>query len=189
MNRKKPMTKADDVRETPPQLFDTRNALHGFTLDACSLHSNAKCRRYYTQHGLFERAADKQPPYFALDNHFDGFTGPWHGRVWCNPPFSELWQWVAKVWAECALGNPELVDFLSPATRCEQDGWQRLIEPYRDGKGVLVPGWRLDTTFLGGRAHFLKDGRPIVNEDPTSENYGKKSSPKFGCVMLTWTRT
>jgi len=185
MNRKKPMTKADDVRETPPKLFEARDALHHFTLDACSLHSNAKCRRYYTQQGLFERL---ESDILVIDDRSDGLTGPWHGRIWCNPPFSELWQWVAKAWSECAAGNPDMIDFLSPATRCEQDGWQRLVEPYRDGKRVLVPGWRLSTTFLGGRAHFLKDGKPIVNEDPSSENFGKKSSPKFGCCMLTWTR-
>jgi hypothetical protein len=191
MNRKTPMTKADDVRETPAKLFEQRNALYRFTLDACATHANAKCALYFTQRGFFERMASPDNPlrpYAVRDSALDGLTGPWIGRVWCNPPFSELWAWIAKCWQEVAAGNPELIDFLMPATRCEQDGWQRLVEPYRDGRAVLVPGWRLETDFLPGRQHFLKDGKPIVCEDPTSENFGKKSSPKFGCVMLTWTR-
>lgn len=189
MNRKKKMTKADDVRETPPALFEARNALHRFTLDACATHANAKCSRYFTPDGCYVVKPPRGEPQNLTGR--DGLTGLWSGRVWVNPPFSELWAWVAKGWASVADpdGVIELIDFLMPATRCEQEGWQRLVEPYRDGRAVLVPGWRLDTTFLPDRQHFLKDGKPIVCEDPDSENFGKKSSPKFGCVMLTWTRT
>lgn len=184
MNRKTPMTKADDVRETPAKLFEQRNALHRFTLDACATHANAKTDLYYTIEGLARKGL------LVAGVAGDGLTGEWFGRVWCNPPFSELWAWVAKCWQEVAadslrdLGRLELIDFLMPATRCEQDGWQRLVEPYRDGRAVLVPGWRLKTDFLPGRQHFLKDGAPILNPET-----GKRSSPKFGCVMLTWTRT
>jgi hypothetical protein len=178
MNRKTPMTKADDVRETPAKLFEQRNALHRFTLDACATHANAKTDLYYTIEGLARKGL------LVAGVAGDGLTGEWLGRVWCNPPFSELWAWIAKCWQEVAAGNPELIDFLMPATRCEQDGWQRLVEPYRDGRAVLVPGWRLETDFLPGRQHFLKDGAPILNPET-----GKRRSPKFGCVMLTWTRT
>lgn len=194
MNRKTPMTKADDVRETPVALVAARAAALGgdFTLDACALapdengHGpfNAKCRKYYCEDGLFIRNGFGVS--YCLDGR-DGLTGPWCGRVWCNPPFGELWRWVAKAWAEVSrdslrgVGELELIDFLMPATRCEQDGWQRLVEPYRDGRRTLVPGWRLDTTFLPGRQHFLKDGAPILNPET-----GLRSSPKFGCVMLTW---
>lgn len=182
MNRKKPMTKADDVRETPATLFEARDALHRFDLDACALHANAKCPCYYMIDGHFDTLCGERTP-------GDGLTGAWYGNVWCNPPFSELWIWVAKAWRECArstlcdAGEVNLIDFLMPATRCEQSGWQKLVEPYRDGRATLVPGWRLDTTFLPGRQHFLKDGQPILNPKT-----GLKSSPKFGCVMLTWTR-
>lgn len=181
MNRKTRMTKADDVRETPPALFAARNALHHFTLDACATPANAKCKTFYALDGLYSGA--------GVWRGVNGMTGPWSGSVWCNPPFSELWGWIAKAWRECArdslLDQPALgvIDLLAPATRQEQDGWQRLVEPYRDDKGMLVPGWRLSTTFLGARQHFLKDGKPILNP-----RTGKKSSPKFGCVMLTWTR-
>jgi len=182
------MLPADDVRETPPELFAARDALHHFTLDACATHENAKCSRYFTVDGCYVIKPPARSPQ-NLTGH-NGLTGFWSGRVWVNPPFSQLWVWIAKAWATVGdrEGSVELIDMLIPSTRAEQDGWQKLVEPYRDGKGTLVHGWRLDTTFLAGRQHFLKNGQPIVNEDPTSDNFGKKSSPKFGCVCLTWTR-
>lgn len=191
MNRHKPIDAESDVRETQPELFAARAALHGpFDLDACATHENAKCARYFTEDG-----------YFGLDpdgfEHFnlkvDGLTGEWHGRVFVNPPFSNLWTWVEKCWRECAEDRVDLIDFLMPATRCEQGGWQEWVEPFRDGRAELVPGWRLDTTFLAGRQHFLKDGKPIMSEPKISKRTGMplkatRSAPKFGCVMLTWTR-
>jgi len=155
MNRQRPMTKEDDVRETPPELFTSRVAKWGgFDLDAAATPANAKARRFFTEQ----------------DN---GLVQLWSGRVWINPPFSEMGAWTAKCWAEVAAGRVELIDFLSPATRTEQPWWQKLVEPYRDGRAVLVPGWRLDTDFLPKRPRFLKDGVAM-------------GSPKFGCVMLTW---
>lgn len=197
MNRKKKMTKADDVRETPSALFQARNARFGFTLDACATHQNALCERYFTEHdGLCMRVGyhiDHGHRWAHLDPEVNGLTGAWRGRVFVNPPFSELWRWVANAWAQCAFGYPELIDFLCPATRTEQKGWARLIEPYRDGRAVLVPGWKLTTEFLEERQHFLKDGKPILEEkpryskrDPTKLLPPRRSSPKFGCVMLTW---
>jgi hypothetical protein len=193
MNRKTKMTKADDVRETPSALFRARNDLHSFTLDACATHENALRDRYYTQHdGLCVRVDDGR--WACIDPSVDGLSGPWSGRVYCNPPFSELWIWIAAAWGQCAASNPDLIDLLCPATRTEQHGWARLVEPYRDGRAVLVPGWRLTTTFIEGRQHFLKDGQPILEDKPRySKRNGellppRRSSPKFGCVMLTWTK-
>jgi hypothetical protein len=199
MNRTTPMKKEDDVRETPPELFAARAALvrEGyFTLDACATHKNTKVpSHYYTEGGLWRaRGVDGEPE--CLDMNTDGLRGAWRGRVWVNPPFSDLWTWVDKCWRACACdaaGLLELIDFLMPATRCEQEGWQEWVEPFRDGRAELVPGWRLDTTFLAGRQHFLKDGKPIMSEPKISKRTGMplkatRSAPKFGCVMLTWTR-
>jgi hypothetical protein len=196
MNRHTPMTKADDVRETPAWLFEQRvrdaTGGRGFTLDACATQANAKAVTWYTQQGLY--LLDTGP---ELDirciGEGDGLTGPWGGRVWVNPPFTELWDWVQKCWRECDRGDVELIDFLMPSTRCEQKGWQAWVEPFRDGRAELVPGWRLTTTFLPGRPDFLKDGKPIMSEPKVSKRTGKllkpsKSTPKFGIVMLTWTR-
>jgi hypothetical protein len=193
MNRHTPMTKADDVRETPAWLFEQRvrdaTGGRGFTLDACATETNKLCDNFYTENGFWE----KVDPNYDMCRNINGLTGPWSGRVWCNPPFTELWDWVQKCWRECDRGDVELIDFLMPSTRCEQKGWQAWVEPFRDGRAELVPGWRLTTTFLPGRPDFLKDGKPIMSEPKVSKRTGKllkavKSTPKFGIVMLTWTR-
>ncbi len=40
---------------------------------------------------------------------------PWKGRVWMNPPYSEVGKWMAKAAAEVAIGNADLVVCLVPA--------------------------------------------------------------------------
>jgi phage N-6-adenine-methyltransferase len=154
MNRTTPMKPEDDVRETPPELFDKLNAEFRFTLDACADATNAKLPRYNSE---------AEPDKFS-----------WRGeRVWCNPPFSQISQWVFKAWESQA----QLVCMLVPATRTEQGWWQDGVELYRDLQSTALPGgWRrLQVRFLRGRTRFLKDGKPM-------------GSPKFGCCLLVWSR-
>ena len=157
MNRPRPLTKAEDVRETPPALYLARaEKCGGFTLDVCATAKNAKCSLFYTE-------AD------------DGLARPWGVRNWCNPPFSDIAAWIAKAWRECIAGRPDLIEMLIPSTRTEQAWWQKMIEPHRDGRAPLVPGYALTTEFLAKRPRFLKDGVAM-------------GSPKFGCVILHWER-
>jgi phage N-6-adenine-methyltransferase len=155
------MLAADDVRETPADKFaELSKLVGGFTLDVCATHANTKCAKFY-------------------DEALNGLAQPWRGeRCFCNPPFSDIGAWVAKAWQ---ASDAELVVMLVPATRTEQPWWQKLVEPYRDGRASLVPGWVLSTSFCAGRWHFLKDGAPIIDSKT-----GRRSSPKFGCVTLTW---
>jgi phage N-6-adenine-methyltransferase len=149
------MLPEDDVRETPPVLFATLNARFAYDLDVCATTANAKCPRFFSESD-------------------DGLAQTWAGaRAWCNPPFSAIPAWVAKAWRECA--GTECITLLVPATRTEQPWWQRLIEPWRDGRGELVAGVRLTSEFLPRRPRFLKDGVPL-------------GSPKFGCVLLHWSK-
>lgn len=53
----------------------------GFTLDVAAASHNAKCREFYTRGD-------------------DGLSQPWEGRVWCNPPYSNLSAWLFKAWQE-----------------------------------------------------------------------------------------
>lgn len=57
------------IWSTPQNLFDSLNAVHGFTLDVCALPENAKCHKYYTP-------------------EIDGLKQDWKGNIcWMNPPY------------------------------------------------------------------------------------------------------
>lgn len=175
------MLPKNDVRETSPELFAARSEkVGGFTLDAAATPANAKCALFYTENdGLVRRLGADALEYLFDDGRpgrpASGLTGPWKGRVWINPPFSDIAAWVAKCWRECAAGRVELIEMLVPSTRTEQGWWQKLVEPHRDGRAPLVPGYALTTEFLAKRPRFLKDGVPM-------------GSPKFGCCILHWER-
>lgn len=142
-----------DDRGTPDELYGPLNTVHGFTLDVAAAPHNARCDRFYT-------LAD------------DGLAQPWDGRVWCNPPYSALADWVAKAWAEWLAHRPPVIVMLLPANRCEQRWWQQGVEPYRD-RGVLT------STFLPGRPRFIMPGEDAVRPN---------QRPPFGLVVLTWQR-
>lgn len=110
---------------------------------------NTKCLNYYTRED-------------------DGLSQPWHGRVWCNPPYSDLKSWVAKAWAE--FDNCENIVMLVPANRTEQKWWQEHVELQRR-LGLLT------VEFLPGRMRF---DRPDAVIGP------KGDRPPFGCALLIW---
>ncbi len=86
--------------ETPPQFFEVIQARFNLTLDVCAEPHNAKCEAFYT-----------------LDD--DGLYQPWHGRVWCNPPFSKARKWYEKALQE--RRNTEVIVMLTHA--CTSAGW------------------------------------------------------------------
>jgi phage N-6-adenine-methyltransferase len=146
---------SDDVddRGTDPEFFRKVNErFGGFTLDAAAAAHNAKCARYFTRKD-------------------DGLAQSWAGeRVWCNPPYSDLYAWVEKAWQE--RPRTLAVAMLVPANRPEQRWWQELVEPFRDrGRSTL----RVE--FLPGRMRFE---RPGVVIGP------KGDRPPFGCCLLIW---
>lgn len=145
---------AVDDRGTDPEFFGAlAERFGGFTLDVAAAAHNAKCERYY-------------------DQHANGLVQPWAGeRVWCNPPYSNIGDWVRKAWAEHAA---ELIVMLLPANRPEQAWWQDHVEPFRDR-----PGTRLRVEFLRGRLRFIKPGKDVI---------GPNERPPFGCCLLIWER-
>lgn len=148
---------------TDPALFAALDERFGFTLDVAASSANAKCDRFYTVED-------------------DGLAQPWTGRVWCNPPYSQIRDWLEKAWREWLKGvrtadatSPELIVILLPANRPEQGWWQDHVEPHRDR-----PDSPLRTEFLRGRQRFVMPG---------AEAIGPNERPPFGCVLLIWERS
>jgi hypothetical protein len=122
----------------------------------------------------------------------NGLRQPWSGRVWCNPPYSEIEPWVRKANYEVLSGNASVVAMLLPCNRTEQEWWQNIVEPRRDQprivfdysypKGTVArAGYQeLRTHFLPGRVKFGHPG----NRDAVGVG-----SPPFGCVLLVWRRS
>ena len=141
---------------TDPALFATLDERFGFTLDVAASAANAKCPHWY-------------------DRDANGLERSWGGgRVWCNPPYSEIRAWVEKAWREWmawpAFEAPKLIVMLLPANRTEQAWWQDLVEPYRQEPGFSVE-------FLRGRQRFVMPG---------AEHIGPNERPPFGCCLLIW---
>jgi phage N-6-adenine-methyltransferase len=76
-----------DIWSTPQDLFDSCNAIFGFTVDACALPQNAKC-----------------PVYFTPEQ--DGLKQEWTGTAWMNPPYGRtIGHWMRKAWESSQHGS------------------------------------------------------------------------------------
>ena len=85
-----------DEWATPQPFFEDINKEFNFNLDPCATKDNHKCEEYYT----YEE---------------NGLTKNWGGkRVFCNPPYSKISEWVAKAFYETRNDNT-LVVLLIPA--------------------------------------------------------------------------
>jgi phage N-6-adenine-methyltransferase len=155
-----------DDRRTPRELFDVLGAEFRFTMDAAASADNALLPRY-------------------CDRFHDGLHSSWAGeRVWCNPPYSAIPDWVTKASGEITNGACQLVVMLLPADRTEQPWWQDIVEPRRDrGLGVT-------TRFIRRRVKFgLPPEHPDADKGLAN---GKKGGgyryPPFGCVLVIFER-
>jgi hypothetical protein len=72
----KRQNKTDDWL-TPPELV---RSLGAFDLDPC---------------GSTRQTSDLAVSTYRLPDH-NGLLEPWHGRVWCNPPFSQMKAWAQR---------------------------------------------------------------------------------------------
>lgn len=107
---------ATDEWSTPDDFFAKVEAEFGpFDLDPCATPANAKAPKFYTY----------------ADN---GLTLPWHGRVWCNPPYGRaINEWIKKAWYATSetvgVAQAELVVMLLPA-RPDTRVWHEIIFPH-----------------------------------------------------------
>jgi phage N-6-adenine-methyltransferase len=152
----------DDVddRRTPADLLAECMELArvaGFDLDVAANNDNAVAPTWYTLND-------------------DGLEGVWSGRVWCNPPYSDIRPWVEK--ACRSARRCDVIAMLLPANRTEQAWWQDLIEPTRDGS-QFRSGWGCQT-----RVHFLRGRRRFDRPGWTAPAKGDR--PPFGLVLVVW---
>lgn len=96
MNNEVMFSSKSDQWATPQDFFDRLNKEFCFTLDPCATDENHKVENYFT----------------ADDN---GLLQNWGGqRVFCNPPYSKIGEWVKKCYEE-AIKPETLVVMLIPA--------------------------------------------------------------------------
>lgn len=80
-----------DEWSTPQDVFDNLDAEFHFNLDPCCTHENRKCENHYTKE----------------DN---GLKHSWGGHsVFCNPPYSNIAEWVEKCYREGTKDNTTVV--------------------------------------------------------------------------------
>lgn len=80
-----------DEWTTPDHVFVELDREFHFNLDPCATPENHKCSQYYTK----------------SDN---GLNCSWGGyNVFCNPPYSEISQWVRKAYYEAQKDNTVVV--------------------------------------------------------------------------------
>jgi len=91
---------------TPPAFFNKLNRRFNFTLDPCATSENKKCEKFYTMEE-------------------DGLKKSWKGeRVFVNPPYGNIAEWVEKAYLESCRGAS--VALLIPA-RTDTKYWHDFI--------------------------------------------------------------
>ena len=111
-----------DEWATPQDVFQDLNNEFHFTLDPCASDQNHKCAHYYTKNN-------------------SGLLKDWGGeQVFCNPPYSDIAQWVRKCYLEGTKKNTTVV-LLIPS-RTDTKYFHNYI--YQ----------RSEIRFLKGRLHF-----------------------------------
>lgn len=157
------MTQLSFLEPLPPDDVDRRYTLRP-TLEWCKRVAGVEAFD-------LDVAADEEAHvcerYFTVEQ--DGLKQPWSGRVWVNPPYSDIEPWVVKAWDEAF--RCDVIAMLLPANRTEQPFWARHVEPFRDTHKPFK------THFLPGRQSFGAPG----NRDGIGVG-----SPPFGCVLLVW---
>lgn len=86
-----------------------------FTLDVCAEKNTAKVKAFY-------------------DKGLDGLTEPWFAYNWCNPPFSEKFDWLRKARSE-AVENGCCTAFLMSEDSSTE--FYQLLQDYSDF--ILLP--------------------------------------------------
>lgn len=139
-----------DEWETPHSVFNPLNARFNFTLDVCCTEQTSKCDKYFTKD----------------DN---GLIQSWHKeRVWMNPPYSEIPEWIEKAYKEVLLNDCKLVCMLLPAWTDRDWFHDWVIKPPYFNEYQIV---QTSIEYIRGRVKFLLNGKTV-------------KSPRFGSMVV-----
>lgn len=116
--------------ETPDNLWNTLNLKYKFDLDPASPRGYKRPVKFYT-----------------IDD--DGLSKPWHGVVFCNPPWSQIPQWLAKGIVEMDRGRATKIVWLLPS-RTGKAWW---CEHFDRGFIDWIPGRLI---FKGATNHCME---------------------------------
>ena len=123
--------KSMDIWETPVYFFNLLDKIFHFTLDPCADLKNTKCERFFTK-------------------EMNGLLQDWKGeKVFVNPPFSDVKNWVIKCYNEGQKENTIVVMILP--SRTDTQYWHDFIM-----KAHKI--W-----FAKGRVNFLINGEKTKN--------------------------
>lgn len=133
-----------DLWSTPQDKFDELHAEFGFTLDACAISANTKCDHYFTPEQ-------------------DGLQQDWSGVVFCNPPYSEVDQWIAKAY-EASKAGALVVCIVNASV--DTTWWHAYVQPYAE---VRFPKGRWKFERPGGKGQSAPRPTAIVIFRPPSD--------------------
>lgn len=116
-----------DEWETPIHIFNIYNEIYHFNHDVAATKQNTKCLNYYS----------------IIDN---SLKLDWYGNCWCNPPYSNVKEWIKKSYKESLKEDTKVV-MLIPA-RTDTIAWHEYIFPFAK------------IEFLKGRLKFSNHKNP-----------------------------
>lgn len=136
--------------QTPAAVFDEIEAEFGpFDLDPASAHGSyvaSKVDHYCTPEGFFKREGLEYTR-ISADHGLD-YCWDWHNRVFVNPPYRRVTDWVRKG-AESAKEGALVVMLLIPSTDA------RWFHRYVWDKRLHRPREGVEVRFLEGRIRFV----------------------------------
>ena len=125
-------SRKSDLWRSPDDFYALLDGLYRFEVDAAADESNTKCERFWS----------------AEDN---GLAQDWTGlRIFCNPPYSSIKQWMRKASERLA----DVAVLLVPART--DTAW---FHDYVVGRASRV-------LFVRGRLQFGQDGQEKPNSAP-----------------------
>ena len=178
----------DDIFETPDDdvyypIIDKVKLLgqQPPELDVFAMHdrgdgkTNSKCIYYLTEE------------YDSLSNDWLLPDGKVPASVWINDIHSKHEECMIQAVNQYNKFGFTMVYFLPSNTR-RTKYWHKLIEPYRFGGNPEFKRIRkhIHNFPFWKTVRFLKDGKPTVNTDPTSDNFNRPQTSRNGYEVLVW---